>query len=106
MKWNLYIWQKIDCITDRYHDEGGVAVIAKDEDEARELVEEKRKQILTEEGYEKHNITSIEGGGIALYFPDKKRGEIQAIGPPDAAYPLKGEHNSGIIFIFPDAGCC
>lgn len=34
----MFVWEYVDGITDRYHDGGGVVVIAKDADRARDLL--------------------------------------------------------------------
>lgn len=45
---NIYIFELIENLTDRYHSEGGAVVIAQDKERAIELLE-KEGTILTEE---------------------------------------------------------
>ena len=72
----VFVWQRIENCTDRYHSEGGVVVFAHNEVQARELVfkESEGKCVIPE--------------GVT---PDEAR---------ECGY------GPSCVFIMPDAGCC
>lgn len=42
----LFIWQRVDNLTYHYHPEGGLVVVAKDLERARELIKDPRCWVL------------------------------------------------------------
>ena len=73
----VFIWERVEICTDRYHSGGGVVVIAKDLKEAREIA------------------NSVDGCSI---HDDEK---------PDSVYGLLDSSRAvPRAIIFPDAGCC
>lgn len=73
----IYILEDVDQVSDRYHSDGGVVIIAHDLDHAKELVDKTDHLDIKDAEWEK------------------------AI-----AYELSGENIQPEIFIFPNAGCC
>lgn len=78
----IFIWERVDMVTDSYHHEGGVAIIAKDINRAIETgLENFPKEHLERSG-------KLENIKTARY----------------EEYSIKSDEEK--IFIFPDAGCC
>lgn len=73
---NIYIWERVDKVSDRYHEAGGVIVIANDSDRARELAKD---------------------NGVVLTQDKKDKN-------PDHAMKIEAINEQ--IIVFPDAGCC
>lgn len=73
----VFIWRNVDELTDRYHDGGGVVIIAETVQRAEELI-------------------PYTGNGERM-----KR----VVGPPDSVYTLVGTHEEKVD-VFPDEGCC
>ena len=72
----IYIWECIENVSSRYHPEGGLAVVAEDQDAARAMIAATKNIEVTEREWERVIVLPIAG-------------EI--------------EHR---IISFPDAGCC
>jgi hypothetical protein len=73
---NLYVWERLQGLTDSWHDGGGVVAVAADLGRARELVRE------------------------------RAQGDCEGIGePPDYTYEVSDDDGERVI-IFRDAGCC
>ena len=71
----LYLFERIDGLTDSYHSEGGLVVIAEDRVSAQALVLERQNCELDE-------------------YDWSKAKEFELVGVADAQ-----------LFVFPDAGC-
>ena len=84
----IFIFENVSEVTDRYHEDGGLAVIAKDKDHVVELLEINRDEVFCPYGYTKLRAT--------LTDEDWKNVVV---------YELKNEEEPK-IFVFPDAGCC
>jgi uncharacterized membrane protein YvbJ len=74
---NMFIFENADKVSDKYHEGGGLAVVAADIEHVKQLVE-------------------ATNGSVRLSDDDIKQVIV---------YPLKGKHEAK-IFAFPDAGCC
>lgn len=74
----IFIFPYIDQLTCNYHPEGGMVIVAKDEEHAKELISSDENIRLTEE----------EWSEVVVY---------------DLA---EGQKTTTEMFIFPDAGCC
>ena len=72
----IYIFNRLEVVSSRYHSKGGAVIVARDEQEAREFVEHS----------DSLEITDDEWNTVV-------------------AYNLS-DNVSGEVFIFPDAGCC
>lgn len=72
----MFVFEYIDKVSDRYHSEGGLMVVAKDKEQVVELIEE----------YGDIEITKEEWKNVIIY-------ELSKDEEPK-------------VFIFPDAGCC
>ena len=80
---NLYLWERLAYVSTNYHSEGGLVVIANDEDHAKTLIDA-------------YNEASENLGRIVFEENEWERHEI---------FPLASETQPRVI-IFPDAGCC
>lgn len=74
---NCYVWKRVQRLTNNYHPQGGVVVIA-------ETLEQAHSLILENDEVEKEAYTSNE---------------------PDLMLVLNDHHDPQVI-IFPDTGCC
>lgn len=74
---NIYIWENVSNLTYRYHDEGGLVIIAKDLDQARTMYR-------------------AQGGEVNCTALTQK---------PTRVIACAGEETP-TVFVFPDAGCC
>lgn len=86
----MFIWKYVSNITGNWHDEGGLAIIAKgDLERARQLLREDKYYVSVRNNY-----------------PD--RAECEAFTKdPDIVFEGKpGEEMEEQVLIFPDAGCC
>ena len=72
----MFIFKELSQVSDNYHSEGGLAVIAKDKDQVYQLIEE----------YGDIEITEDEWHEVWIY---------------DLVGDVEPE-----VFVFPDAGCC
>jgi hypothetical protein len=72
----LFIWKRVNELTDRYHDNGGCAIVAESLESARELFRKAEPELNC---------------GLLHKEPDFES-EVSAAEPR--------------LFIFPDAGCC
>ena len=77
----IYIWERLDSVSENYHKEGGLVVVARDIDHVKELVMEYNSK-----------------------FPDPVIDFGQNI-KHCTVYQLSEEVRPW-IFVFPDAGCC
>lgn len=73
---NIFIFERIGQLSYNYHSEGGLVIIAKDIDEAKEIIKVDKNIQPTEEDWKEVKV-----------------------------YKLKEEVESR-YFTFPDAGCC
>jgi hypothetical protein len=91
----LFIWHDVGSVSENYHDEGGLGVIAPSLDAAREFL---RAPYVRE-------WTTIKGEKRAAeerHVPDA----CQAFtAPPDETLELVGEYEPR-AFVWPNAGCC
>ena len=78
---NLYLYTYLPNISMRWHHEGGAAVIASTEEDARAILAEDRKHC-----------------GLTLKM-------FEGTESPQV-FPLKGKWQAKVADIFPDAGCC
>lgn len=84
----LFRWQRVDEATDNYHTNGGVVVIAENEERAREMAAAHSAHLRIRSG-----PTSVGWSNKPLDREDPE--EVVEIG--DA--PER-------VWVFPDAGCC
>jgi len=73
----MYIFEKLDNVSDRYHSNGGLMVVAKDLDDLKEIIKEYQDIIITEKEFKEILI-----------------------------YELKDNNVERKVIVFPDAGCC
>ena len=50
-KMKMYIFEKLDNVSDRYHSNGGLMVVAKDLDDLKEIIKEYQDIIITEKEF-------------------------------------------------------
>lgn len=79
----IFIWQYVTYLTNNYHAEGGVAVIAE----------------------------TLESARAMLPHPHEEHACSATVEEPDAVYELAGPDGpvgplEPRLFVFPDAGCC
>ena len=79
----VFVWERLSCVSENYHQEGGLLIIAKDMSRAIEIVQEK---VDTTSGYYKVDC-------------DAKTKE------PTLVYDTTDDAEERAM-IFPDAGCC
>lgn len=84
----LFIWNRLSFVTDRYHSEAGVVVVASSLEEAVGMVAERSREVRAN-GY---------------FAPNEVLTEVD-IPEPDAQYTLSCAQAKR-LFVFPDAGCC
>lgn len=80
---NVYVWDYLKRMSDSYHDDGGVVVVAESVEKARELLRTK----------DEHGYTPVPGDSDVF---DRE---------PEVTYPTAGEV-AARVFTFPNAGCC
>ena len=86
---NIYIWQSITNMTDHFHSDAGVLVVAGTVDRARELADEYGSR--------------TDGSNLRMTnTPVGRRKELAD--DPDFVYPTT--ENLEQVVVFPDAGCC
>ena len=74
----IFIWRNVKKLTDNYHDDGGVIVVAETVERAMDLVP---------------------------YTGDGER-TTRVLGPPDSIYTLPVGVSEEKVTVFPDNGCC
>lgn len=74
----MYVFERIDKVTEAWHPEGGLMVVAKDRDHAKVILEAEHDVEVTEEEWD---------GALEYYLDD--------------FYQYKPR-----VIVFPDAGCC
>jgi hypothetical protein len=72
----VYIFERVNKCSRRYHEEGGVVVVAKDEEQLHKMISKEGDIKITAE--EMNNVITYSLRG----YPEPK------------------------VFVFPDAGCC
>lgn len=72
-----FVWERIDEITDAYHDAGGLLIIAESLDNAKDLWAAERVRV----GHAKR----------------------ESLPTPDHEWPVEA---APTVIVFPDAGCC
>lgn len=82
---NIYIWDRLEKLTDNWHPEGGAVAVAENLEAA--------KQLVAATAYKQS------------YSDNPQTVRPEEIGEPDAIYELKYAAEPR-AFIFPDAGCC
>lgn len=82
---NIYIWKNLLEVTSNYHPEGGLAVVARSLDHAKEVVAH-----YYDDNYDPEWSTA-----------PRPNLDIE----PDAVYTLANEETPR-VFVFPNAGCC
>lgn len=83
----VYIIQRVENLTDRYHGEGGLAIVANDDEHAKVLFEEYANGVRKDGWYDfTPVVTDTEWQSAKVY-------ELAQDAEPE-------------VFIFPDAGCC
>lgn len=75
---NIYIWKNLNNVTNSYHNGGGLAIVARNLDHAKELV---RERLAHQEDIPNLDLN------------------------PDAVYTLANDEEPAVL-IFPDQGCC
>lgn len=88
---NIYVFKDVMQLTDRYHCEGGLVIVAKDEGQVDKLIDGANK--IT---YKETDDYTIADADIALSEEDWDNVTI---------YPTV-ETAEPAIYVFPDAGCC
>lgn len=95
----LYLFPYVECVSDRYHSEGGLVVVANDKGHAARLIE----AFPTTD-------KEAKAVGYSTYSPWERSEE----NPPAVTaeeweqvvvYDLAGKPEPA-VYIFPDAGCC
>ena len=86
---NIYVWRSITNMTDHYHSDAGVLVVAGTVERARELADEYGSRT---------DSTKLRMSNT----PDGRRSELGDY--PDFVYPTT--ENVEQVVVFPDAGCC
>jgi hypothetical protein len=77
---NVYVWDHLNRMSDNYHDNGGVVVVAASLERAHELLRVK--------------------GQYGAAVPEDSDVFTTA---PTATYPSEGDER---VYTFPNAGCC
>lgn len=83
----IFIFEYVNELTDRYHGEGGLAVVAKDRVHAQRLIDNNYDNEAFD-GYTRMRIHLTEEEWEKVIVYDLKKDEEPR------------------IFVFPDAGCC
>lgn len=86
---NIYIWRNVTNMTDRFHSEAAVLVVAETVERARQLADE-------------FGARTDGTNGRMGDAPDGRRMELAD--DPDFVYPTT--ENIEQVVVFPDAGCC
>lgn len=73
----IFIWEDVKNLTGRYHDGGGLVIVAESLDKAR-----------------------------AAYLRDEGKTDCSALTVPPNRVITCADHESPSVFVFPDAGCC
>jgi len=79
----MYLWERLDQVSENYHCEGGLVVIAKDKKEVKKLIKAKNE---------------AEEWGPDIEIKDEEWKDVKIF--------EMNENNNPEIFYFPDAGCC
>lgn len=72
----MFVFTRIDQVSDNYHAEGGLMIVANNQEHAKEMIKEEKDIEITNEEWEDVKV-----------------------------YDLAGDYKPR-IFVFPDAGCC
>lgn len=98
MALNIYIFPYVVQLTDRYHQSGGLVVVARDRDEAEFVIashnEEQHREYREDCGIGPDE--PIDRAGIVLTEEEWSNA---------FAWPIAGEILP-TLFVFPNAGCC
>jgi hypothetical protein len=81
---NLYVFERVDHVTENWHHEGGVLVVAVSQEDALRQLNEARRE--------------------AYSYLAKPLDDISPT--PDRVYPLAPGDWQPSLLVFPDAGCC
>jgi len=93
---NLYLWTRINSVSYNHHSEGGLVVIAKNIENAAELIAQYNEKARKEKGYDRDAIA---------FAPLDERDKQEKMFGEYIPYQLDG-FIAPDIFVFPDAGCC
>lgn len=88
---NVYVFKEVEQLTDNYHNEGGLVVIARDKNHVKELIKETNKI-----SWDDSDDFTLICADISL--TDEEWAEVAIYPTTDDAKPR--------VFVFPDAGCC
>ena len=88
---NVYIFKEVEQLTSNYHCDGGLVVVAKDDEQVAKLIIGANKSTYKETddftlAYADIELTEEEWGNVIIYPTD------ETVEPA--------------IYVFPDAGCC
>lgn len=86
----LYIWTRVSYVTDNYHDDGGIAVIAADLEAAKSVVSEHCRS-----NWPKDEDAANQAAGHLAADLETEPDVLDLAGDPEPR-----------LWIFPDAGCC
>jgi hypothetical protein len=98
----LFLFERLDRVTDRWHPEGGVVIVANSREDALQLVLEKnaQKRLTYDEQIEY-------GSDGNLHWPDRANIVITASNWEYVReYELADGDYAREVIVFADAGCC
>jgi hypothetical protein len=90
----LFVWEDVTPVSDRYHNGGGLVVIAEDLKAARKLYAKELEKIGRD---------SYSEEPILIAKKDEKHSALKIT--PSYIGEMRGD-NVARVFTFPDAGCC
>jgi len=88
---NVYIFKDVMQLTDRYHSEGGLVIVVKDEEQVANLINGANK--IT---YKETDDFTLADADIEL--TEEEWGNVIIYPTDETVEPA--------IYVFPDAGCC
>jgi len=88
---NVYVFKDVEQLTDNYHCEGGLVVVAKNENHVEELIKDTNKISWDESD----DFTLI---GADIRLSDEEWADM-------IVYPTNNDAEPR-VYVFPDAGCC
>lgn len=88
----MYIWESICCLTEEYHNGGGLLVVALDENHAVKIV----RGIRASMGHKPPHPMPV--GRF-------QQNNCEELGPPNWEFDVPAETVARVIR-FPDSGCC
>lgn len=92
--YEAYVWKRIEGVTGRYHDSGGLLIVAESEEAAQEQWREWREKV------------KADPIGL-LDYPHLDSDLREALPAPDFSLPIAESFNrEPVLVMFPNAGCC